>query len=366
MSPLYIGIIIAGVGLLLALGGVITRKKASRILAAPLMKTGDAARANGPASVEGAVRAQQALVAPCSSTPCVYYQLKIEKKVKTHQGGQVKTQWKKVIDQHFGSVFGIDDGTGMVPVHAQELVDGDLEQSFSGAPPGGPGLGVLASLVPNTPAKPGEEILEYRVTEKVIRTDAKLFALGSAQAGQLTKTGTGKLMVSTRGRDALVGSTKTKAMALLVFGGLATAAGATVAVVRPGEARPCGELVDMVSACAISSNVVTEDRLQPDGTKKKETFRRDILKWQVTKEGKFELGAIDPKKGNALPTIQVENAIGLPMNIDLGWGLGAGAFSTKTTTAKLQPGTYTVYVFSNEKGPSTLNLDIHAAPEKQK
>jgi hypothetical protein len=365
MSPLYIGIIIAGVGLLLALVGVLTRRKASRILAAPLMKTGEASRANGPASVQGTVRTQQPLIAPCTSTPCVYYQLKIEKKVKTKQGGQVQTSWKKVIDQHFGSVFGIDDGTGMLPVHAQDAIDGDLEQSFSGAPPGGPGLGALAGLVPSTAGSPNEEILEYRVTEKVLRADSRAFVLGSAQAGQLTKPGTAKLLVSTRGRDALVGSTKKKALAFLVVGGLATAGGATVAVVRPGEAPPCGDLVDMQAKCMTTSTVVTDERVQPDGSKKKETFRREILKWKVTKGGKFELAASDPKKRDAYPSIQVENSIGIPMNIGLNWGLGAGAFSTKTTTANLSPGNYTVYVWSNEKAPEHLVLDIHEAPAKK-
>lgn len=350
MSPLYIGLIIAGVGLVLVLGGWLARRTAGKILSTPLARTGDATAANGVTSCEGAVRAQQTLSAPCSGTPCVYYRLTIEKKVKERRGNQTTTRWKKVHDQHQGSVFALDDGSGPIAVHAQGEVDGDLEKTFSGPPP--------ASLVPQPTM--GEEVLEYRATEHVVRAGAMLFVLGTAQAGQLT----GKLLFSTRGRAAIVGAAKRKALALFVAGGLATAGGATVAVLRPGEARACGDLVDTQRECAVTSEVVEADRLQPDGTKKRERFRRSVLTWKVTKAGKYELGARDPKKGRALPTIQVENSIGMPMNIDLGIGLGAGAYTTTTKTAMLSPGTYSIFVFSLEQGPSKLLLEIHEAAPK--
>jgi hypothetical protein len=366
MSPLYIGIIIAGVGLVLAAGGFYTRRKAGRILSAPLRKTGEAAGANGITSCEGVVRTGQPLTAPCTNTPCVYYRLKIEKKVKEKKGGQTTTSWKKVMDQHYGSVFALDDGSGPVAVHAQDELDGDLEQSFSGAPPGGPGLGALTNFVPNTVrSASGEEVLEYRAIEKLIRVDARLFALGSAQAGQLTKPGTGKLMVSTRGRDAIVGSTKRLAMILLAAGGLATAGGATVAVLRPGEARACGALKDGQKECRVRSNTIVElERPQADGSKKLDKVRKEVLAWHVTKPIKFELSARDPKKGRANPSIQVENSVGLPMNIDFGLAIGAGAFSTKTKTMTLIPGDYSIYVWSSKDGPSDLLLQITELADK--
>jgi len=360
MSPLYIGIIIAGVGLVLALGGFIVRRTASRLLAAPVFKTGDLVRANGAASVEGAVRAQQPLTSPCTNTPCVYYQVTIEKKVKEQRGGQTQTKWIKIVDQNVGSTFALDDGSGPAIIQAHEAIEGDLEQTFSGQPQGG--LGSLAGLIPAATQRPGEHVLEYRVTEKVIRAGARLYALGAAHAGQLMKPGSGKLLFSTRGRDALLGSTKSKSMALLVAGGFAVVGGATMSIVRPGEARACGALVDNQKGCAISSEVVTVDRLQSDGTKKPETIRRKVLTWKVTKASKYELAASDPKKGRAMPTIQVENSIGMPMNIDMGIGIGAGAHSTKTTTAKLDPGDYTVYVFSSKDAPEKLVLQIHEVP----
>lgn len=366
MSPLYIGLIIAGVGLVLVLGGVLARKKAGKILSTPLVRTGDAARANGITSCEGAVRAQQTLTGPCSGTPCVYYRLTLEKKVREKRGSQTTTRWKKIHDQHQGTAFVLDDGSGPIMVHAEAEVDGDVEKTFSGPPPGGPGLGSLAAVV-SAQARPGvgEEILEYRATEYAVRAEGKLFVLGEAQSGHLMAPGpSGKVMLSTRGRDALLGSSKRKALALLVAGGLATAGGATVAILRPGEARACGELVDTHGECAVTSEVAEADRVQPDGTNKHERFRRSILTWKVTKAGAYELAARDPKKGKALPTIQVENAIGMPMNLDLGIGIGAGAYATKTKTTSLTPGTYSIYVFSMADGPSKLLLEIREAPAK--
>ncbi|MEO8698459.1 MAG: GIDE domain-containing protein [Kofleriaceae bacterium] len=346
-------------GLVVALGGVIVRRRAGKISAAPLVKTGDLAKVSGAASCEGTVRAQQELAAPCTNTACVYFKLTIEKQVKERRGSQSQTRWKKLADHHQGSVFALDDGSGQIFVQATDDIDGELEQTFKGSPPG-TGLGAFAAFVPNLPTNPNEEILGYRITESVIRNGAKVYVLGAATGGQL-KPGATKLTVSTRGRDAMVGSANRKALLLMIFGGLATVGGATVAVVRPGEARACGTLKDTQTECAVSSSVVDEDRRQPDGSKKREKFRREILSWEVTKAGKYELAARDPKQGFAVPTLQVENSIGLPMNIDLGLALGAGRYSTVTKTAQLAPGTYKIYVFSHVDGPSRLLLEIRNA-----
>ena len=360
MQPLYIGIIIGSVGLLFLVIGLVLRRKAARILTTPLFKTGDAARANGAASAEGTVVVQQPLAAAITATPCAYFTLRIEKKVKEKRGGQVTTKWVKLIDQPFGSTFALDDGSGAVYVHAIDPVDGDLEQTFAGPPPGGQ-LGALGDLVANVPSQPGEEILEYKVTERVIRSGGRLFVAGLAQNGQIAKQGNAKLLVSTRGRDALVGSTKRSAMLMSIVGGLALAGGATVAVVQPGVRAPCGTLTDGFAECALDSKVTSAMRMQAGGPDKMETFRRVESPWTVTKAGKYELTARDPRKGKALPTIQVFNEIGLPMNLDLGLGIGAGAYSTATTTKKLLPGTYTVVLFSTQDANERLYIEAHPA-----
>ena len=77
----------------------------------------------------------------------------------------------------------------------------------------------------------------------------------------------------------------------------------------------------------------------------------------------YELAAHAPTKAKANPVIQVENAIGFPMNIDFGLAIGAGTYSTKTRTAKLTPGNYKIYVFSLPDGPGKLVLQISEAAE---
>lgn len=356
MSPLLIGVIIAGVGLLLAVVGVLIRSKAGRILAVPVGQTVQIQAANGPFSAQGAVRTQQPLAAPCSNTPCVYFELLIEAKVKEKRGGNTQTSWKKVATPKQGSMFAIDDGSGPGWIRGSDEVDGDLEQTFKGPPPGGAGLGMLQGYVQQMPNFGAQaEILEYRVTERVVRADTKLFALGTAANGQLGGDGAKKLLLSTRGREATVGSAKTKSLALFAAGGLAVAGGAVVMILRPGEAKACGALKDNVKECKIAAGAVVDFT---DASGKPYKQKRSKLDWEVTRAGKYELSARDPKKGKVLPTIQVENEIGLPMNIDLGFGRGAGAYSTKTTTKELSPGKYTIYVFSAPNGPDSLVIGI--------
>lgn len=359
MSPLLIGIIIAGVGLVLALGGVVIRSRAGRILAVPLGKTAGIPQANGPYSAQGAVRPQQQMAAPCSGTPCVVFELVIEAKVKEKRGGNTSTSWKKVATHRQGSAFALDDGSGAGFVRGTDDLEGDLEQTFKGPPPGGAGLGSLAGFVQQHPNfGPGAEIQEYRVTERVIRAAGNLYALGVASGGQLGGGGK-KLLVSTRGRDAMVGSAKTKSLVMFIAGGLAVAGGATVAILRPGEARACGTLKDKVAECRLDAKDLIDVE---DMNGKKYKRRRAEIAWQVTQPGAYELTARDPKKKAALPTIQVENELGLPMNIDIGIGIGAGSYSTKTKTRKLEAGTYKIFVFSEESGPSSLVIGVDPVP----
>lgn len=349
-----LGIVLIGVALLVIVGGLVTRGRAKKILAAPLRKTGEAVQQQGAMSFEGAVRTQQPMMAPCSGRSCVYFELVIEQKTKTKEG----SSWKRIGQAHVGSTFWLDDGSGPVWVAAQDKLDADLERSFVGPPPGGGGLGALQQYV--TRPAPGE-VLEYRVTETIIPADGKLFALGHVQGGQLMK-GSGQIKVSTRGRDALVGSAKKLSIGLFALGAVAAAGGATVMIVRPGEAPACGALADAQSACVVSSKLVDNEETQADGTKKAGKIYKQILDWEVTKSGKFEV-ALRPvdadEKRHVNPSAQVENEIGLPMNVGINFGLTRTAvndFRTKTTS--LTPGKYRIYVWSHSGGPDKLLLTI--------
>jgi len=367
---LYIGLGMLVLGALGIALGFFFRSQAGKILAAPFRKTAEvagdprAADASGMASCEGAVRTQQPLTAPCSGQPCVHYHLKVEKQVKESQGGQTRTSWKLVADHHVGSSFWLDDGSGPVAIHTQQRVDADLRQTFAGPPPGGPGLGVLAGVVTPAPDHGRGEVLGYKVTERIIGLDAPLFAMGQVHGGQLAAPASGKLVVSTRGRDGLVGAKKRIAAIAMAVGGLVAAAGVPIVILRPGEAKACGgSLQDTVAECAIESKEVTIDETQPDASTKPVTLQQKVLAWKVTKAGTYELFARQAaKKGKTYPRIQVENELGFPVNIGINWGLSSeSAQSTQTKTASLEPGTYKIYVWSDKGGPSTLLFKIAEA-----
>jgi hypothetical protein len=354
---LTLGIALVGFAVLVLIAALVVRNKGQKILAAPVRKTGEAAGAQGPVSFEGAVRSNDPLRAPCSGQPSVYYELQIEKKVKSRQGGQVKVSWKTASKQHFGSTFWLDDGSGAVPVQAHEQADADLQKTYSGALP--PGM-------PQPQPQLGEEIVETRVTEKVVPANAKLFALGAMANGQLA-AGKGKLILSTRGREALLGSTKKMFAGLTAFATIVAAAGALVAILRPGEARPCGDLKDTQGFCVVKTEMSTEKVPHADGPDTVEPVRHHTLKWQVTKEGKYQLEAKrQPReKGWLNPTIQVSDKWGLPMNIGINWKLGDSANDYKTKTKNLKPGEYEIDVWSSDKGPTEMLIGIEPAPQTE-
>jgi hypothetical protein len=356
MPMLTLGIALFVVAVLVLIAALVVRNKGQKILSAPVRKTGEAAGAQGPASFEGAVRTNDPLRAPCSGQPCVYYEVQVEKKVKTRHGANTQVSWKTASKQHFGSSFWIDDGSGAVAVIAPEA-DADLTKTYAGAIP--PGFEQPRPL-------PGEEIQDTRITEKLVPADGRLFALGVMANGQLV-AGKGKLILSTRGREALLGSTKKLFRGLAAFATVLAAAGALVAIVRPGEARPCGELKDTQNACVVTTYLTTHDEFQTDGSTKKEPIREQKLSWQVTKEGKYQLEAkrLPREKAWLNPVIQVEDKWGLPMNIGMNLKLGEAANDYKTKTKNLKPGTYTVYVWSNDKGPDKVVLGIEPAPQAE-
>jgi hypothetical protein len=356
MPMLTLGIALVGVAVLVLIAALVVRGKGQKILSAPVRKTGDAAGAQGPVGFEGAVRASEPLRAPCSGQPCVYYEVQVDKKVKTKHGASTQVAWKTASKQHFGSTFWLDDGSGAVAVHAQDA-DADLQPSYSGALP--PGFQQPQKL-------PHEEIVDTRVIEKIVPVSGRLFALGAMHGGQLV-AGKGKLILSTRGRDALLHSTKRLFVGLSAFAATLAAAGALIAIVKPGEARPCGDLRDTQKACVVSTYVTTHDEMQADGSTKKQPIREQKLQWQVTKEGKYQLEAkrLPREKGWLSPVIQVEDKWGLPMNVGLNFKLGESSNDYTTKTKNLEPGTYTVYVWSNDKGPDQLLLGIAPAPQTE-
>ena len=288
-----IGIIVFG--LLFALAGYMQRRKAAKILSTPFKKTGEIAAnpavadAKGLVSCEGAVQTQQPIMAPCSNTPCVYYELKVEKRVEhvkmTDKGRQVTREWRNVSEQKQGSYFQLNDGSGPIGVDGREGLDADLKQSYSGAPPGGQGLGILANLLTGALFSAGEAVLEYRATEKILPAQGNLFAMGKLSGGQLTKPDgmMGKLILSPKTRDGLVGSVKTMSTLLFVGSGLVAVAGICVMIfVKPAKGQdPCPSTLTDAPATSCMAALKTN--------------KPDTYAWSVTKPGIYTVEITQPK-----------------------------------------------------------------------
>ena len=296
---MYLGFVMVGLGLIVVIAGLLQRGKMKKILAAPFKKTGEIASnpsvadAKGLVSCEGAVSAQQPIVAPCSNTQCVYYELKVEKQVEeskmTDKGLQTSRTWKNVSEQKQGSCFQVNDGSGALNVDAREGISADLKQSYSGAPPGGQGLGILANLVTGAIFSGNERILQYRATERIVPAQGNLFVLGKLAGGQVTKTDgmMGKLTLSTKGRDGLVGSVKTMSMILLIVGALVTVGGVPVAIF--GD-KP----KDVACQKAITDDQASVEGKPGDPCKGALKTDTEEYTWKVTKPGVWEVKVSQP------------------------------------------------------------------------
>jgi hypothetical protein len=344
---MYLGFVMIGIGVIVVIAGLLQRSKMKKILAAPFKKTGEIASnpqagdAKGTVSCEGAIATQQPIVAPCSNSQCVYYELKVEKQIEeskmTDKGMQTSKTWKNVSEQKQGSAFQVNDGSGPVGVDAREGIDADLKQSYSGAPPGGQGLGILANML--TGAIFGNErVLQYRATEKIIPAQGNLFVMGKLAGGQITKTDgmMGKLMLSTKGRDGLVGSVKTLSLILLIVGGLMGVGGIPIAIFgdKPKDV-----------ACSKS---ITDDQASAEGKAGdpcKSALKTDLdeYTWKVTKPGVWEVKVAQPADATvkALPRVYIIDSEGT----DVGSYSDEGKASIGKVAAS--KGTYKIKIDAN-------------------
>ena len=230
--------VFAIVPLLLALWN---RRKMKKVLAAPFVKTAIAASnpavadAKGTISVEGAIVPTQPFVAPCSGTPCVYFEVVVQRQVEksetTENGTSTSKSWQHVSTVKQGAYFQVNDGSGPVNVDAREKVDADLKQSFEqtqNASSGDLHFGGFATSVPWS----AERVLGIRCTEKIVPAQGTIFVLGKLAQGVIaTSDGMlGKLKLSLLGRDKLVGRTKLWATLAFVWAGSCAVPGLPMAV----------------------------------------------------------------------------------------------------------------------------------------
>lgn len=249
----YLGFFLLAVAVVLVIVGFMQRAKMKRILAAPFKKTGEIASnpqagdAEGLVSTEGRIVAPQPILAPCSGKPCLYYEIKAERKwektVATEDGHKTQSGSSTISTTENGSVFQVDDGSGPIGVDAREKVDCDLTKSFEQTQ-GAWGDVYFGQYHVHVPHSSGEEYTKgVTVTEKIIPAEGALFVLGKLAGGTITKRDgmLGKIMMSTKGRDSLIGSTKRNMILGFVFGGLSLGGGVPLSIFAdaPEAAKPC-------------------------------------------------------------------------------------------------------------------------------
>lgn len=280
-----IGIVLIVLGVVGAVIGLLQRMKMKKILAAPFRKTGEIAQnpqagdAKGTVSTEGAILVQQPLVAPCSGKPCLYYEVKVERKyekhVNTEDGVKTEKGWSHVGTTEHGSQFYINDGSGPVGVDAREKVDTDLTKSFEQEQHVSYGDVVFGHYSVHVPHH--EDTVGVRAIEKILPAEGNVYVMGKLAGGAITKQDgmLGKLLISTKGRDKLVGSTKRNSILGFVAGGVLFAGGIPAGLLIESGKDPCDNMTNALTDGACSARVT-------DNSGK-------THEWKVTKEGVYKI-----------------------------------------------------------------------------
>jgi hypothetical protein len=296
----YVGFLLIGIAVIALIVGLLQQLKMKKILAAPFKKTGEIAQnpavadAQGRVSTEGAVQVTQPFVSPVSGKPCIYYEVKIErmweKWTNTEDGQKKTTGTSTVSETKNGTQFYLNDGSGPVGVDAREKVDGELVQAFqqsqnvsSGDIYFGPG-----NFHAHVPYSGGEErTTGVKCTEKIIDAQGNLFVMGKLAGGVITKEDgmTGKLLVSSKGRDKLVGHTKRNMIIGYVAGVLMLGGGIPVSILGDAPKDTCADMKDGLKD-------VCSDRVTDDTGQTKE--------WKVSKAGGYTVSVKGTGKDKAM------------------------------------------------------------------
>jgi len=340
------GLILLVIGLA-ALGfGFMQHLKGKRILAAPFKKTGDIARdptssdPKGALSTEGKVNPPaQALLSPCSKTPCLYYEVKIErlyeKEEKTQDGWKTVKGSDTLDTLKGGAVASLDDGSGAIPVDFSKGGDFDNFKAGYKKELNGRGwssniqFGELSYDIPVISSSDGHTI-GFKATERFVPVEGNLFVLGKIEGGKIVKPGWRSLMVSSKGRDGLLASTAKKKKFSLIGGGIGAVAAIPLMIFGP-KADPADD-----TSC--HSTIAEVQKLCDDNVTSK--YGNDYT-WTVAKDGKFDV-TVTPPSGKAYPLdpqIVIKSASG-DVIADVSEYGGAKA----TASVDVKAGTYTITV----------------------
>lgn len=332
-----------------------------------------AADAKGMVSTEGTVSQQGLLTAPMSGKPCLAFEITVERKYETTERTENGTETKKgssnIFSDYKGGVFALQDAQGTVLVDATTKPDASFEKAHSS----GVNVGILG-LIPgtlqfgnfqmNTPLLTGEgRTTGFEGTEKIVPPSPNLYALGAlamGPQGPIVHTpkgiGTGKLILSSKGRASLVKSTKRNMILGYAIGGVMFVGGTALGIFGPAP--------DMSASTGSSScsSTLTADVVACDGR----MYDRDgyDMKWTITTAGEYTLTVSQPNVKYPIdPSLTIKDATGKELAHNDGIAKGAEA----KITQKLEPGTYSLNVrdvfHDKVKGGYGFHLDIARSPD---
>ena len=347
---MYLGIGAAVAGTGAAIAGFTQQRKMKRLLDADHKKTGELTaqqHGTGPKalySAEGKVVPGQVLTAPCSGQQCVYYEIKVEQKwekqVRTENGMKKQTGTTTAHSEKQGCVFAIDDGSGPVAVNALEGVSAKMEKAFdqkNSAPHGHISFGNYSCHIgPVTGEGYGTGT---RCIETIVPASGDMFAMGKLAGGQLAKPDgmMGKLLLSNKGRDSLIGATKRNMMIGYVSGALLLpGGGVTAAVSDPPEPSIdyCENMTD-----ALDEEPCNGRLYDTDGA---------TYSWTVATAGTYKFSAVGTGTDEIMrlwPSIEVTTASG---DVVLAITGTSGAPAEGEIT--VEPGDYSIFITDTDAG----------------
>lgn len=373
------GWVLAFVGFVLLVFGIFQMLKGKKMNSVPFQAPSQiaqlgqgAADAKGMVSTEGAVSQQNLLVAPMSGRPCIAYEISVERKweksERTENGTQTKKGSDNILKDYKGAMFALQDGAGQLWVDASKQPDADMEKAHQSAMMSGLLSGIPSTLqfggfqmsTPSTFLAEGTTT-GFEGTEKIIPPSATLYALGQIEQGPHGPVlgtpkgiGTGKLILSDKGRAALVKSTKRNMIVGYAAGGVMLVGGSLLGIFGPAP-----EASASASSCPA---IITGEAVSCDSR----MFERDgkDFTWTVTTAGDYLLTVKQPNvKFPVDATITVKDATGKQVAYNDGGSPGADA----KVKEHFEPGTYTVNVrdFARDKvkGGYGFHLDIAKSAE---
>lgn len=362
------GILVLVIGLAVLGFGIFQHMKGKRILAAPFKGTGDLAKSpvsddpKGAMSTEGkVVPPAETFFSPASKTPCLAYELKIERlyeKTETTQDGTKTVKGSETLTTVTGgAIVGLDDGSGVFHVDFSKGADFDnMKDGFKKELNGHSGSShiVFGEYGYDVPVIGGDKgwTTGFKATEKYVPVEGSLFVLGKVESGKLVKPGWRSMMTSSKGREGLLGSIQKKKKFSFIGGGVLAAAAIPLMLFGPK--------IDTSGPSMFCESTITDGRAKCSDTVN--TDSGETYTWNITKPGKYEVRVTAPKKKvQFYPELVVLDAKGEELAMEYSREEGATGGQKIIKELELAAGAYTVKVRNNgylPKGGYSFDLEL--------